>query len=52
VDNPYTITKDMARITKVIENVKNFLVIFSQEVTPILDQTMSSGSGAGKIFKL
>jgi hypothetical protein len=45
-------TKEMARITRVIEKVKNFLVIFSHEVTPILDHTISSGSGAGNIFKL
>lgn len=51
VDKEYVITKDIARIVAVIEYVRNLRAIFSVKLTPILFQTMSSGSGAGNTLR-
>lgn len=50
-DSPYTITKDIAKMIADIVKVKSLRARFSQLVTPILDQIISSGSGAGYILR-
>jgi hypothetical protein len=41
VDSPYTITKEMARMTTDIVKVSSLRARFSQLVTPIFDQIIS-----------